>query len=90
MRSEWAAERRPWERLRKYAAELRLDASRFEACGVGEMARRRVERHGDVAAHLRVRGTPTFFVNGRRVVGAISLPRFRQVLSDGLTQTGGR
>lgn len=87
-RGEWSGERRPWERLRRYAAELRLDTARFAACAAGRAARRRVKRHGDAAARLMVRATPTFFVNGRRVEGAIPLPLFRQVLAEARAQTG--
>jgi protein-disulfide isomerase len=30
---------------------------------------------------VNIRGTPTFFINGQRIDGAIPLPLFRQVLS---------
>lgn len=59
--------------LRRYAAELGLDAGRFAE----ELRRRRHARRvaEDAASGDRsgVAGTPTFFINGRRHYGAFDL-----------------
>lgn len=83
-RDDWVATRRPWDRFRTYAGDLGLEPIPFDACRRGRTARLRVERHGEIAARLGILGTPTFFVNGRRIVGAPPLPSFRRELADAL------
>ena len=55
-----------------------LDSGRFTALVEQDMAE---------GARLGVSGTPTFFINGRRLVGAHPLAAFRQVIDDELRQT---
>lgn len=70
--------------LVSYAAELELDRERFERCLDGG------EKAAVVAADLAdarrhgVRSTPTFFVNGRRILGAKPLAAFRAAVDRAL------
>ncbi len=43
----------------------------------------------DLADRMGVRATPTFFVNGRRVEGALPAEQFRAVLMDALRPSRG-
>lgn len=48
-----------------------LDLGKFETCRMDPAARARVEADAAVGRKLGVAGTPTLFVNGRRLVGAL-------------------
>lgn len=75
--------------LLAYAARLRLPAETFAACLDSG-------RHGDAVkadwAEGRaagVRGTPTFFVNGRRLVGTQPWEVFRDAVDEALAKASG-
>ncbi len=66
--------------LKSYARELGLDGEQFEQCLESGAESETVE--GDMATgrRLGIRGTPTFFVNGRPLVGAQPLSAFRSAI----------
>ena len=68
--------------LKAYAEELGLDVETFSTC-LDSGAKRDVVAadHRDALAH-GVNGTPTFFVNGRMLVGAQQLAAFEALLTD--------
>jgi thiol-disulfide isomerase/thioredoxin len=55
--------------LEGYATELGLDVARWKAAMAGNRAKSRVGRIRSVADQFAVRGTPTFFINGRVLMG---------------------
>lgn len=63
-----------------------LDAERFASCYASEAAAARVNAADGLAERMAVRSTPTFFVNGTRVEGALPVEQFRTVLLDALDQ----
>jgi protein-disulfide isomerase len=64
-----------------------LDVARFASCYAGEAAAARVREANALAERMAVRSTPTFFVNGNRVEGALPAEQFRTVLLDALEQS---
>lgn len=58
------------ETLVSYAQELKLDMDKFNDDRISEETVRRVEQDIALGANFGVRGTPTIFVNGIRLVGA--------------------
>ncbi len=68
--------------LEKYATELGLDLSRWKAAMAGSRAKSRVDADQKLADQFGVRGTPTFFVNGRALVGAQPAERFRSLIDE--------
>ena len=70
--------------LIRYAADLGIDASAFTRCL--ESRQFAAEVDGDIAQarQLGIRGTPTFLINGRRLVGAHPVATFRDVITDAL------
>ncbi len=64
--------------LRFYAQQIGLDPLRFEQCLASADTNAEIDRDVADAQNAGVRGTPTFFINGARVEGAIPYP----VLSD--------
>ncbi len=67
---EWLSTRRPQEVYIRMAREAGLDVAAFSACYEERRWEERVEAATRVARR-GVRGLPTFFVNGRPVVGAV-------------------
>ena len=65
------------------ASDIGLDAARFDADRAG-MAGEALARSEALAEHLGVRGTPTFFINGRHVVGAQPIEELRSVIDERL------
>lgn len=70
--------------LHALAAELGLNLEAFSAAleedGHGET----IDAHQELASALAVKGTPTFFINGRRVRGAQPLTRFALIVEEEL------
>ncbi len=88
--ADWMRSSYPTEAFRALAQAARLDLGRFDACFVSDAVRDRVHAANALADRLGVRSTPTFFVNGERVEGALPLSDFRAVLEDALRRSGAR
>lgn len=73
-----------------YAGRLGLDRAAFTACLDGGRFRRAVEADVVEGKALGVRGTPTFFVNGRRMVGAHPIETFREAVREALEEAARR
>jgi len=83
----WQRARDPEGAFRSLAVAAGLDGARFAAC-YGSTATDTVLRAAnDLADRMAVRATPTFFVNGRRVQGALPVEEFRDVLDDALRRS---
>jgi protein-disulfide isomerase len=74
-------------KLEQYARELGLKAANFKRCLTTEKYRKKVEGETAVAASLGARGTPTFFVNGRLMVGAQPFKAFQSIVEDELRKS---
>ena len=68
--------------LLTYAARLDLPAESFAACLESGRHKAAVQADAAEGRAAGVRGTPTFFVNGRRLVGAQSFEAFRAVIQE--------
>jgi protein-disulfide isomerase len=66
------------------AAQVGLDVGRFDADRASPETSAALDREVQLASQIGVTGTPTFFVNGRRVVGAQPYDVFRQVVDERL------
>jgi protein-disulfide isomerase len=71
-------------KLQQYGGELGLKATNFKRCLTTEKYRKKVEGETAVAASLGARGTPTFFVNGRLMVGAQPFEAFQSLIEEEL------
>lgn len=70
--------------LNRYAAEMGLNSRKFVAClQKGEMASR-VRQDEEDGRALGVHETPTFFIDGRRIIGAIQYDQFAQLVENEL------
>lgn len=68
--------------ITRYAAQLKLNSGMFARCLMNPQIRTRIERNTAIAQQLNIRGTPTFFVNGRIIPGAIPFELFQQVINE--------
>ncbi len=78
--SEWKAAGNPAMLFLKYADEIGADARAFAACYSDDAAADRTQEANRLADRLGVRVTPTFFVNGVRVEGALPVAEFRRLI----------
>jgi protein-disulfide isomerase len=71
-----------------YAKELGLDVARFEKDL--DSGKYKPALMADLADGQKVgiRGTPTFFINGKRVVGALPIDAFKQIMDQELKTVG--
>lgn len=67
--------------LKLYALETGLDLAKFNACLDSRKYKEEIEidRADGIAAG--VKGTPTFFINGKRLAGAIPIQLWEQILA---------
>ncbi len=74
--------------LERYAQQVGLDLGRFRSA----LDSGKFEAHltADLAEASRVgaTGTPTFYVNGRQIVGALPIEQFRRLIDDELRKAG--
>ena len=62
---EWAEERDATARFRRYAADVGLDASKYDACMASAKYAGRIQASYDEGVRLGVSSTPTLVVGGR-------------------------
>ena len=80
--SEWAFSEKPLAHLKQQAMAAGMSAAAIEACLENQALLKAVEQeHDDAAAKLRVKSTPTFFVNGVELVGEHGLDKVEQILA---------
>lgn len=73
----------------RYAGEAGLDEGAFRAC-LADGPRAEVARGNDMALVAGVGMTPTFFIDGRRLEGAVSLESFREIIDEALRQAAAK
>ncbi len=70
--------------LLAYARDLKLDTKRFARDLDGDQVKIRLLRHETIASKLRLQATPSFFINGRPMVGPKSRDTFRDWIDEAL------
>ena len=71
-------------RIGEHAAQIGLDRERFESCLNSDVAHGWIDRDVADGQRLGIEGTPTFFLNGARVGGAVSLEVMRGLIDEEL------
>jgi len=74
--------------LKRYAAELGLDQSRFDSCLASGSPVARIRRDMDDGRALGVRATPTFFIGQKMLEGVLPVAQFSQLLDEALAAPG--
>ncbi len=70
--------------LKRYAVELGLDSARFNTCLDNGETKEVVAKDMEVATKAGVTGTPTFFIDGVKIVGSQPMSNFEQVIEEAL------
>ena len=74
------------DKLIGFGKELGLDMTKFETCVQSDATFDRVRADTEEGQKLGVVSTPTFFVNGKPLVGLTSPDEFKQVIEQALAQ----
>jgi protein-disulfide isomerase len=74
------------EKLIEYAQELNLDAAKFDPCLQQDETLQRVISDTQEGRQVGVTGTPTFFINGKPLVGAQPAQAFQTQIDAALEQ----
>jgi protein-disulfide isomerase len=72
--------------LKQYAKDLKLEAASFAQCLDSGKHEAAVTKDVEEGAKLGVTGTPTFFINGRQLVGAQPLTAFQKIIDGELSK----
>ncbi len=71
--------------LKSYADKIGLDKAKYEKCtSAPAPIEARIEKNMQTGMALGVSGTPAFFINGRRLSGAMPYSEFKRVIDDEL------
>jgi protein-disulfide isomerase len=73
-------------RLPQLAADVGLDSAEFEDCLSNPRTARAVSEDESDGRALGVTGTPTFFIDGRRLVGALPYAQFSALIDTALAR----
>jgi protein-disulfide isomerase len=76
--------------LNRFADSIGMDLTAFEACRTSGKYKTPVQASTVEGAKLGITGTPTFFVNGRMLVGAQPLSAFTRVIEEELALSQAR
>ncbi len=74
--------------LERYAQELGLDMGKFRSALDSGRFDEHISADATQGSQIGAQGTPTFFVNGRRITGAKPIEVFRKMIDDELRKTG--
>jgi protein-disulfide isomerase len=72
------------DELKQYAKDLKLDADAFGQCLDSGKHQAEINRDMNEGAQLGITGTPTFFINGRQLVGAQPATTFQRIIDSEL------
>jgi len=76
-------------KLKRYALELGLDAAAFARCLDSRRHQQKIEDETRLGFQSGARGTPTFFLNGRLLVGAQPFEVFQAAIEEALAKAPG-
>ncbi len=74
--------------LIRYAGELGLDMKKFTASIDSQKHRKEIDRDIKLAEDMNIYNTPTFFINGRKVIGERPFEDFEKIIDEELKKAG--
>jgi protein-disulfide isomerase len=72
------------ESLIRYAGELKLDVKRFTSDLDSMKHKKQIEEDGNLAVAMDLYNTPTFFINGRKVIGNRPYEYLKKIIEEEL------
>lgn len=79
-RDKWAEKEEIGADLRNYATRLGLDKNRLEECLSSAKYTQAIKDDFALGEKIGVSGTPTFFINGQKIVGAQPFTTFKAII----------
>jgi protein-disulfide isomerase len=70
------------ENLEKYAGEIGLNVAKFKKDMDDPKIKEEIAEHQKLASAVGANGTPTFYINGRELVGAVSFAEFQKIIDE--------
>jgi protein-disulfide isomerase len=77
------------KRLEAYAEAAGLDVELFKSCTSDNRYLDQIQQIQNAAQVAGVNSTPTFFINGKMIVGVLSYPEFQQEINAAMAAAGG-
>ena len=72
--------------LKSYADKIGLDKGKYEKCvATPKAVEAKIDRNYQSGVNLGVSGTPAFFINGRRLSGALPYSEFKRLIDEELS-----
>lgn len=80
--SAWKRGSNPAADFRRLAVAAGMNTTQFDACYTEDRGGARTRRATEAAGRVGIRATPTFFIDGRAIEGALPLDQFRRLLTE--------
>ncbi|MFH1256351.1 MAG: thioredoxin domain-containing protein [Candidatus Diapherotrites archaeon] len=74
------------EKFKEFARELNLDVAQFDSCVGSRKYSLKVQEDFALGVSVNMQGTPTFFINGVKYQGVLSLSQFKKIIDAELTK----
>lgn len=87
--SEWSDVADPAPFFTKYATALKLDVAKFTVDMNSDAVKAKIDKGSQDGITLGIDSTPSFFVNGNRIVNPQSAADFDKLIADALAAAGG-
>lgn len=72
------------DQIKQWGADLGLDTASFNSCYDGKTHQKEVDEDNTAGAAVGVSGTPTFYINGKQLVGAQPYAAFKAIIDEEL------
>lgn len=73
--------------LEKYAKKAGVNVQKYQECMTGKRYSSLIQKDLDYGEKIGVKSTPTFFVNGELVSGAVPYEQFAEIVDEALSET---
>jgi len=70
------------EKYKEWAKEIGLNMGKFEAAQNDPKIKAQIEADSKYGSQVGADGTPTFYINGREMAGAMPFPSFKQIIDE--------
>lgn len=83
---EWVPQAKIDQTVKNYAQKIGLDVNKFSACLNSGKFTQAVKDDFSLGASVGISGTPSFFINGKTLVGAQPFESFKALIDSALTK----